>query len=322
MNRSRGFLWVLCITAVMALSAPGFAAELVHEVRDGESASSIAERYYGGFELTDLLLRYNGKTRAVLQPGENLRIPFSETHTVHAGDTWSEIAQRYLDQPGDYEVIARMNGLSSKRPLKVGDRILVPVFLSHSLTRGETLGVLAELYYGDSERGDLLRSYNRIDDPRRLSVGQQIRVPLLMPAVKPPPQSAKSTSRAKTKPVPTAVPVQPVAAEATPAARRFVEPLRTARREFHAGDYVEVLETLEPLIQSIEQDGSPADRTELWELLAFVYVAFDRTEEACAAYGLAGTDAERPSLNPDLVSPKIRDALADCQATGSLRAGR
>jgi len=296
MKRMGGFLWVLWISAGLTLSAPTFGAELAHEVRDGESASSIAKRYYGGFELTELLLRYNGKTGAVLQPGETLRVPFCDTHTVRSGDTWSEIAQRYLGQAADYDVIARMNDLKPERALKVGDRILIPVFVSHSLGRGETLSLLAERYYGDSDRGDLLRSSNRIDDPRRLSVGQQIRIPLIVPPVKSPPPP--------------------------PPARRFVEPLNAARRAFHAGDYEDALGRLEPLIQRIEHEGNLDDRTELWALLAFVYVAFDRTEEACVAYGWANSHSPQPPLNPDLVSPKIREALADCRATAHLRARR
>ena len=107
MKRMGGFLWVLWISNWLMLSAPTFGTELVHEVRAGESASSIAKQYYGGFELTDLLLHYNGKTGAVLQPGESLRVPFCDTHIVRSGDTWSQIAQRYLGQAAEYDVIAQ-----------------------------------------------------------------------------------------------------------------------------------------------------------------------------------------------------------------------
>ena len=42
---------VLCLFAATV----GFAGERVHKVRPGESASSIAKKYYGDFDLTELL---------------------------------------------------------------------------------------------------------------------------------------------------------------------------------------------------------------------------------------------------------------------------
>ena len=159
----------------------------------------------------------------------------------------------------------------------------------------ETLGMLAERYYGDSRRSDLLRSYNQIDDPRRLSVGEKIEIPLILPLSETPP------------------PDPPAAPEPAPPARRFEGQLRTARGAFHAGSFEDALETLAPLIQPIEHEGTSLDRTELWALLAFVYVAFDRNEEACTAYGLAVSASSQSPLDPVLVSPKIRKALANCR---------
>jgi LysM repeat protein len=289
--------------ALVAHSAPLVAAELSHEVRAGESASSIAKLYYGGFELTDQLLRYNGRTGAVIRPGEKLRVPFSEIHVVRPGDTWSEIAQRYRERAAGYEVIARMNGLLPEQPLRVGYQILVPVFVSHTLDRGETLTLLAERYYGDADRDDLLRSHNRIDDPRRLSVGQAIEIPLIMLLHQEPVEPAAA-----------AEPVQPE--------RRFAGQLGAVRTAYHDGDYEQALAGLEPLIERVEREGNSVDRTELWALLAFVYVAFDRDEEACQAYGSANSLSPQKPLDPDLVSPKIRGVLAGCEASGRLRAGR
>ena len=214
---------------------------------------------------------------------------------VRVGDTWTKIAQQHLGRTSGYEVIARMNGLEPERPLRVGGRILVPALLPHSLDRGETLGMLAERYYGDSRRSDLLRSYNQIDDPRRLSVGEKIEIPLILPLSETP------------------QPDPPAAPEPAPPARRFEGQLRTARGAFHAGSFEDALETLAPLIQPIEHEGTSLDRTELWALLAFVYVAFDRNEEACTAYGLAVSASSQSPLDPVLVSPKIRKALANCR---------
>jgi len=162
------FLWVVAAAA----------GERVHEVRPGESASSIAKRYYGDYELAPLLLEYNGRTGNLIRVGEKLRVPFCEVHRVGGGDTWSGLADRYLGRASAYRAVAALNGLEPARPLGLGVEIVFPVPLEYRLQRGDTLAGIAEHFYGDVDLGDALRSYNGIEDPRRLSVGQTIEVPL------------------------------------------------------------------------------------------------------------------------------------------------
>ena len=277
MKRVLRSLLIVWVTGGVIAAAPAIGAELLHEVRAGESASSIARHYYGGFEFTDLLLRYNKKEGPVIRPGERLRVPFCDVHVVRTGDTWSEIAQRYLGRASDYEVIASMNGLGPQEPLRVGQRIQVPVFVSHTLERGETLALLAERFYGDADRAELLRHYNRIDDPRRLALGQQIRIPLIMlrreaPADSTPARqeeaSAQPTRGSRTEEEQRAEPVNPT--HSVRPTRRFAAPLGAARRAYLAGEYEKALSALESLIERIERQGTAVDRTELWALLAFV----------------------------------------------------
>ena len=100
-------------------------------------------------------------------------------HTVKAGDAWSAIAQNYLQRPADYATIARLNGLPPERPLQIGTRILIPAVFLHELQRGETLNLLADRFYGDQTRSSVLQEFNGIDDPRRLSPGQRLRIPIM-----------------------------------------------------------------------------------------------------------------------------------------------
>ena len=43
------------------------AAEREHEVRSGESASSIAKTYYGDYELGDYVLQYNSRSETMIR---------------------------------------------------------------------------------------------------------------------------------------------------------------------------------------------------------------------------------------------------------------
>jgi len=107
----------------------------------------------------------------------------------------------------------------------------------------------------------------------------------------------------------------PPAAEALP---RFVGPLDAAGRSFAGGDYNRAREILESLREIVAGEGTEADRRNWSRLLAFVYIALDRDADACAVYR-AGSPASGPTaLDPDLVSPRIRDVLLKCStASGS-----
>ena len=300
---------VLLLVLGVAVTAIGVAeaGERKHTVAPGESASAIAKRYYGNFDLTPLLLAYNGRENAVLQPGEILRIPYCDVHRVQRGDSWSALSRRYLDGVSNYAVVAELNGMLTERPLQPGDEIVFPVFLEHRLQRGETLGALAQRYYGQPRLGSLLQESNRLEDARRLSVGETVRVPLLdfrLTAVVEKPEPAP-TPPPEQKPQPK--PEKP----AEPAAQ-FTHEIRTARELFHAGEFEKSRGLLESIRKGVTTESPTAERAEHARLLAFVYVAFDLSVEACEAYGSIAAPPLSRELDPEMVSPRIRDTLSGC----------
>jgi LysM repeat protein len=327
-------LRTLAVAAGLLVASSAIGAERTHTVRGGESASSIAKRYYGNYEIADLLLRYNGRSSTVIRAGEKLRVPLCEIHRVRAGDSWSAIAQRYLGRPSAYREIAALNGIAPESPLRIGDAIVIPVILRHSLKRGESLVVLAERFYGDAGLSRVLQTFNRIDDPRGLAVGQTVQIPLTSfrpresagevspPAVARAGQADRSTSApAPAKPArkqaePTPKPTKPATRtepQAQDAGRsRLAVELHTASRAFAEGDYERARSLLESLRDGPASEGTAAERAEMWRLLAFVYVAFDLPDEACAAHNALERSTSETKLDPDLVSPKIRQALARC----------
>ena len=309
---------VILLSAMLATPVV-FAGERSYRVRAGDSASSIAKKYYGSFDATDLLLRLNGRSDAVIRPGEKLRIPYCETHVVRPGDAWSVLAERYLGEADAYPAIAALNGLDPKSPLQVGRELIMPVVLTHSLARGESLSSLAQEFYGTTDLAWVLGRFNHIDDPRRLSVGQPVRVPLITlklaaPGADPAKKTAEKTETAAKAPEtpPTKTTTRQPAEPTAPPEPRFEEEMRELREAFDRGEYARARGMLDALAALIGTSPSETERREFWELNAFVHVAFDENAQACAAYGRS--EARRPAteLDPDRVSPKIRRVLQNC----------
>ena len=317
------------------------AGDRVHVVAAGESGPAVAKKYYGNSSLSDLLLRYNGKTGKMIHPGERLSIPYCQVYRARSGDTWSELAKKHLGRATAAPTLAELNGYATDQPLPVGARIVVPVVLKHTLARGESLSTLAQRFYGDSGKAGTLQAFSGIEDAKRLAVGTPLDIPLIafvraektasvddakkpiaVATPAPAPAPAKRAETAK----PTAVPAPPVVVApspppATEAPPRFVGPLDAAGRSFASGEYDRAREILESLRDLVASEGTEADRRNWGRLLAFVYIALDRDTDACAVYQASLPASGPTALDPDLVSPRIRDVLLKC-STASKSAER
>ena len=282
---------LLCVTWAAS-------AEKTHTVRPGESASALAKRYYGDFALSNLLLKYNGRTGSMLRVGETLRIPYCPVHRIVPGDSWSGIAQHHLGRMSAYPAIAELNGLPVEAPLEVGSHVIIPVVLPHPLRRGETLAGLAERYYGDSTLGRVLQEFNGIEDPRRLSVDTRIGIPVVSLTL-----AAQPADVASSKP----------ASKPEPAAR-YAHRIEAAGTAYLDGDYDRAREMAEALRSPVRAEGNDAEKSELFRLLTFIYVAFDLQTETCDTWDDRVALAPPPRLDPDRVSPKILEALSRCES--------
>lgn len=113
-------------------------------------------------------------------------------HTVKPGDTLTKIALQYYGMSSLWGSIATANGIKDPSKLEVGQKLTIPkqgeaakgagtgkpaVPESHTVAKGETLGEIAQDYYGDHERWREIAKANKISDPRTLRVGQKLTLP-------------------------------------------------------------------------------------------------------------------------------------------------
>ncbi|MCC6623279.1 MAG: LysM peptidoglycan-binding domain-containing protein [Deltaproteobacteria bacterium] len=191
----------------------GGAKSGTYTVRAGDTLIDIAQRLLGDEARWHELAELNGiRDARELAVGRVLRLPTgaatkkqpdaadvgSETqfkqrsHVVRAGETLSQISLRYYGMGSMWQAIATANGIADPSKLDVGQKLVIPaqgaaktsagaarkvVPAHHVVARGETLGEIADTYYGSWARWTDIAKANRISDPRSLKVGQKLVLP-------------------------------------------------------------------------------------------------------------------------------------------------
>lgn len=219
------------LALALLLPLPGLAGEVV--VKRGETLSEIADRYGTS---VNRLMEMNGLRNANdLWAGSRIKVPGnvysgggSGNYTVKAGETLSEIADRYGTS---VDRLVQLNGLRDANDLWAGSRIQVPGASArprvavnknaktHRVQPGESLSSIADRYGVSMQR---LIAINGISNPNQVMAGSTL---TLRAASKPKPKPKPAAPvAAKPKPKPAAVvaakPVkkaEPVAAKPEPA---------------------------------------------------------------------------------------------------------
>ena len=213
------------VAAALALALlvplPGLAGEVV--VKSGETLSEIADRYS---TTVNRLMEMNGLRNANdLWAGSRIKVPGnvysgggSGNYTVKAGETLSEIADRYSTTVNQ---LMRLNGLRDANDLWAGSRIQVPGASPrssqaavnrnasrHTVQTGETLSEIADRYGVPMSR---LVALNNLGSPDQLMTGTTLQIrSTSKPKPKPKPAPAPLAAKPKPKPaVTTAVAPKP-----------------------------------------------------------------------------------------------------------------
>ncbi|NIQ39943.1 MAG: LysM peptidoglycan-binding domain-containing protein [Proteobacteria bacterium] len=133
---------------------------IVHTIRPDESLSTLAGRYYGDYRKFHLIAQYNELEDATkVRAGQEIKIPVIEGMPIMA----------------DPAVIRTDTG----EPLESmpGEIVTVKSYVTHTVQPGESLSKLAQMYYGDYKKFDLIAEFNSLEDATGVKVGQEIKIP-------------------------------------------------------------------------------------------------------------------------------------------------
>ena len=283
----RGAELLICL---MLLAGRAEAGTLVHVVAPDQTLASIATDYYAEPSLAAILSATNALRDSSPAVGQELSLPSAVEHEVVRGETWSSLAQGHW---GDAELgrhLATFLGMDAGSDPPTGVVLSMPELLPWRIGSGDTLISVSRTFYGSANRAPALAQLNQIEDPRRLHVGAVLRVPITKLARRPAPTASVSA-----------------------APRSGGAELRRAVNAYLDGRFQESLELLEALRTPLLAHGDDADRERLFVHLIFAYVAFERDAAACSAYRALRSVKPELELDPDLVSPKVLDAISACE---------
>lgn len=131
-----------------------------HVVQADESLSLLAKRYYGDYHKFHLIARFNRLDDATkITVGQVIKVPVVDGVPFFAG-------------PGE---IVR----DGEKPTAITAEGIITTerSVTHAIRPGESLSQLAEQYYGDQMYFNVIASYNGLDDPTNIRVGQEIKIP-------------------------------------------------------------------------------------------------------------------------------------------------
>jgi hypothetical protein len=296
-------LMAATVLAVATLAArPVHARVLKHVVEKGDTVELLAAEYYGDRELAIFIVAANGWTVPPkdLTPGSTIDIPVSYRVIVQPGDTLASIAKAQIDDARRGAYLGALNGLPAGREPDIGTELLIPYDLQYKAQGGDSLSTVAALYYGDSQKADLLAQYNFRAPDGSLAKGDLIDVPITDLEVRPTKMGPTSQSLAEEE------------AEEDLRARetRVAAGLEDARKAFSAGDYIATADQLFTLIGEGPSDDQLSD---IHQLLAFDYVALGVPDLAVRHFTEVLARHPDLTLDPATVSPKIRTALDEAR---------
>jgi len=153
----------------------------IHMVTQGETLAQIALRVYGNPKLETVLVGANSldaKGGSVIVPGMRLEILAPGHYRVEAGESWAQLALRFLGSDKRAETLAKANQGVSWVPPTEGQEIEIPAVLSYIAGESDTMSGLCSRYLGDANLGWAIDAYNARKGGDKLTAGDVILLPL------------------------------------------------------------------------------------------------------------------------------------------------
>jgi len=285
--------WLLILALVAGdARAQGSDDTITYKVKAGDTLELLAAEYYGDRNDALFIMVANKMTHPrPLKKGEKLRVPVSREVTTSIGDTFDTLAQAYLGDTRRGPFLAEFNGVAPDDSLAAGTVINVPFTITYTADADIGLDRIAQAYFGDAERANVLRAYNFLDKDT-LAKGETVEVPIFHVRVREsmlPPVDPDAKARSEKRRL-----MQDQALTALPG----------SRAAWRAGDFSAVKRDL------IKIDTDFLDvklAVEIGVLLGGAYVATGDTDSALATFKRVLERRPKQALDAYRFSPKIRD---------------
>lgn len=133
---------------------------IVHTLQPDETIATLADKYYGDYRKFHLIAEYNEMEDATkVTVGQQIKIPVIEGMPIIADP-------------------ASIQTETGERPETVAGKIItVKRYITHTVQPEETLSKLAQTYYGDLKKFDVIAKFNNLEDGTPLKVGQELKIP-------------------------------------------------------------------------------------------------------------------------------------------------
>lgn len=297
-------LWLAALSALFCALCAAQAQAFVHIVQPGDTLASLAERFYGKIQHERLLVAANalemeGGIR--ITPGMLLEVPALTYVKVSPGQTWKELAQRFLGGEHRAYALAESNDSQAWLFPPTDSEIAVPYNLRFVCTGNETIVGLAYRYLGDRRKAWMLDQYN-LRKGRRLVRGEVVLIPVV---------DLVLTEQGKQAAAAAAGLLKLQLGGAALAAQKQVETeLAMIEDDLRHARYVEVVERG---VQGLNKgELAQPQRARLARLLLEAYAALDARELAHKSCSAWLKEDPKAKLDPMFLSPKI---LAACESS-------
>jgi LysM repeat protein len=288
---------------VLALAAPRARADVVHQVRSGETLAAIAQRYYGDPSREAVLVSANvlhAQANVSILPGMRIVVPSVSYYRVAEHDTWERIAQRELGSVTRAGYLARVNSGSFEVPPSAGAVVRIPYLLRHVVMTDEPLFELARRFYGDRSQVQFILGFNHMASTR-VQRGQVLLFPLPDLVLREEPVCESAA---------------PLAA-GNAAQRRVEQDIPSLESMVAHGQYVEAVALGVRLASS--DDLATRQRVAIDRALATAYCALDRVDLASEALRDALRVDHGFTLDLTTTPPKVLDAFGIARGIGTAR---
>jgi tetratricopeptide (TPR) repeat protein len=133
---------------------------IVHTLQPEETISTLADKYYGDYRKFHLIAEYNELEDATkVTVGQQIKIPVIKGMPIIAdpASIQTETGETPETLPGEIIAVKR--------------------YINHTVQSEETLSKLAQMYYGDLKKFDVIAKFNNLEDGAPLVVGKELKIP-------------------------------------------------------------------------------------------------------------------------------------------------